>query len=330
MIERNLLDQTKDLRPPQRNVQSNFGMLTEEQRRIAEQGLSQNERVGRDRMARFPDLSQPAIQLPNYAPGGKFSRGSGSIEYTTDMGMPANPYRDRLARLPDLSHPALRQQFQGNNSANAQPIQGNNRPVFDVSGPIRAGGSGSMVMRPVPPDQMQDNNPSQTYQNQENRSFSNSYGNSYNNSMSGYQPQYGSRGGFGMQQPMYGGGMGIMGLQSPFGGYGGGMQQSMYGGMQQGYGMQSPYGGYGMQQPQYQSSPFSPQFGGGIGSMSPGMGGGYGQPPQCGGGYGQQPPSYGGEYGGSNQAYNTQRDYDQRPQTQPGPAMMLMPQMRTM
>jgi hypothetical protein len=330
MIERNLLDQTKDLRPPQRMVQSNFGMLTEEQRRIAEQGLSQNERVGRDRMARFPDLSQPAIQLPNYAPGGKFYRGSGSIEYTTDMGMPANPYRDRLARLPDLSHPALRQQFQGNNSANAQPIQGNNRPVFDVSGPIRAGGSGSMVMRPVPPDQMQDNNPSQTYQNQENRSFSNSYGNSYNNSMSGYQPQYGSRGGFGMQQPMYGGGMGIMGLQSPFGGYGmqspfgsygGGMQQPMYGGMQQ---------GYGMQQPQYQSSPFSPQFGGGIGSMSPGMGGGYGQPPQCGGGYGQQPPSYGGEYGGSNQAYNTQRDYDQRPQTQPGPAMMLMPQMRTM
>jgi hypothetical protein len=48
MIERNLLDQTKDLRPPQRMVQSNFGM--EEQRRIAErraeQGLSQNERVG--------------------------------------------------------------------------------------------------------------------------------------------------------------------------------------------------------------------------------------------------------------------------------------------
>jgi hypothetical protein len=63
MIERNLLDQTKDLRPPQRDVQSNFGMLTEEQRRIAEQGLSQNERVGRDRMARFPDLSQPAIRL---------------------------------------------------------------------------------------------------------------------------------------------------------------------------------------------------------------------------------------------------------------------------
>jgi hypothetical protein len=26
MIERNLLDQTKDLRPPQRDVQSNFGM----------------------------------------------------------------------------------------------------------------------------------------------------------------------------------------------------------------------------------------------------------------------------------------------------------------
>jgi hypothetical protein len=40
MIERNLLDQTKDLRGPQRLVQSNFGM--EEQRRIAEQGLSQN------------------------------------------------------------------------------------------------------------------------------------------------------------------------------------------------------------------------------------------------------------------------------------------------
>jgi hypothetical protein len=260
-------------------------------------------------------------------------------------------------------------------------------------------------------------NPSQTYQNQENRSFSNSYGNSYNNSMSGYQPQYGSRGGFGMQQPMYGGGMGIMGLQSPFGGYGmqspfggygGGMQQPMYGGMQQGYGMQSPYGGYGMQQPQYQSSPFSPQFGGGIGRWyGGGYGGGYGQPPQygggygqqpsygggggygggygggmgggnfggnyggnMGGGYGQQPPSYGGMGGGFNQrpmpirqiegpammqtqgpenlmrpqtpiitqmtyggeygGYNTQRDYDQRPQTQPGPAMMLMPQMRTM
>jgi hypothetical protein len=340
MIERNLLDQTKDLRGPQRMVQSNFGMLfgnnegqaMEEQRRIAEQGLFQDNRVG-------------GMQRQN----------------------------------------------------DAQPIQGNNRPVFDVSGPIRAGGSGSIVMRPVPPDQMQDNNPSQTYQNQENRSFSNSYGNSYNNSTSGYQPQYGSRGGFGMQQPMYGGGMGIMGLQSPFGGYGmqspfgsygGGMQQSMYGGgmqspfgsygmqqpmyggMQQGYGMQSPYGGYGMQQPQYQSSPFSSQFGGGIGSMFPGMGGGYGggygQPPQYGGGYGQQPPSYGGmgggfnqrpmpirqiegpammqtqgpenlmrpqtpiitqmtyggEYGGSNQAYNTQRDYNQQLQTQPGSAMM--------
>jgi hypothetical protein len=214
-------------------------MLTEEQRRIAEQGLSQNERVGRDRMARFPDLSQPAIRLPNYAPGGKFSRGSGSIEYTTDMGMPANPYRDRLARLPDLSHPALRQQFQGNNSADAQPIQGNNRPVFDV---IKFDGSGTIPNRV----DRGGRNPSQTYQNQENRSFSNSYGNSYGNSMSGYQPQYGSRGGFGMQQPMYGGGMGIMGLQSPFGGYGmqspfgsygGGMQQPMYGG-----GMQSPFG----------------------------------------------------------------------------------------
>jgi hypothetical protein len=113
MIERNLLDQTKDLRGPQRLVQSNFGMLTEEQRRIAEQGLSQNERVGRNRKAIqndsqpiYRDQPQPAIRLPNYAPGGKFSRGSGSIEYTTDMGMPANPYRDRLARLPDLSQPS--------------------------------------------------------------------------------------------------------------------------------------------------------------------------------------------------------------------------------
>jgi hypothetical protein len=357
MIERNLLDQTKDLRGPQRLVQSNFGdresLAMEEQRRIAEQGLSQNERVGGNRKAIqndaqpiYRDQPQPAILLPNYAPGGKFSRGSGSIEYTTDMGMPANPYRDRLARLPDqfLSHPALRQQsfrviltllmrnlqkqndenskrsfwqLQRNNPADAQPIQGNNPPVFDV---IKFDGSGTIPNRV----DRGGRNPSQTYQNQENRSFSNSYGNSYNNSMSGYQPQYGSRGGFGMQQPMYGGGMGIMGLQSPFGGYG--MQQPMYGGMQQGYGMQSPYGGYGMQQPQYQSSPFSPQFGGGIGSMSPGMGGGYGQPPQCGGGYGQQPPSYGGEYGG----YNTQRDYDQRPQTQPGPSGMLIPQMRTM
>ena len=383
MIERNLLDQTKDLRPPQRMVQSNFG--------IAEQGLSQNNRVLElpnqgGGMPANPDGRVYAGGSPGlYAPGGKFSRGSGS------MGMPANPYRDRMARLPE--------QFL---NPSAQPQQGQMRPPAP--------------MRPVPPDQMQDNNfsqtyrqdmmmprlpdqpqpaqelpnqggglqnpvrggggrnPSQTYQNQENRSFSNSYGNSYNNSMSGYQPQYGSRGGFGMQQPRYGGGMGIMGLQSPFGGYGmqspfgsygGGMQQPMYGGMQQ---------GYGMQQPQYQSSPFSPQFGGGIGSMSPGMGGGYGQPPQCGGGYGQQPPSYGGmgggfnqrpmpirqiegpammqtqgpenlmrpqtpiirqmtygdEYGGSNQAYNTQRDYDQQLQTQPGPAMMLMPQMRTM
>jgi hypothetical protein len=139
------------------------------------------------------------------------------------MGMPANPYRDRLARLPDLSHPALRQQLQGNNSADAQPIQGNNPPVFDV---IKFDGSGTIPNRV----DRGGRNPSQTYQNQENRSFSNSYGNSYGNSMSGYQPQYGSRGGFGMQQPRYGGGMGIMGLQSPFGGYG----------------MQSPFGGYGV------------------------------------------------------------------------------------
>jgi hypothetical protein len=66
-------------------------MLTEEQRRIAEQGLSQNERVGRARQYKtmaqpiYRDQPQPAILLPNYAPGGKFSRGSGSIEYTTDM-----------------------------------------------------------------------------------------------------------------------------------------------------------------------------------------------------------------------------------------------------
>jgi hypothetical protein len=61
MIERNLLDQTKDLRGPQRMVQSNFGMLTEEQRRIAEQGLSQNERVGREEDAQdFQiNLNQP-------------------------------------------------------------------------------------------------------------------------------------------------------------------------------------------------------------------------------------------------------------------------------
>jgi hypothetical protein len=135
--------------PLKEMVQSNFGM--EEQRRIAEQddpvsrklGLSQNERVGgklqNDAQPIYRDQPQPAILLPNYAPGGKFSRGSGSIEYTTDMGMPANPYRDRLARLPDLSHPALRQQFQGNNSADAQPIRGNNRPVFDVIGHTEIG-----------------------------------------------------------------------------------------------------------------------------------------------------------------------------------------------
>jgi hypothetical protein len=60
-------------------------------------------------------------------------------------GMPANPYRDRQARLPDLSQPAnaaIRQQFQGNNPADAQFIRGNNPPVFNVSGPIRDGSSG--------------------------------------------------------------------------------------------------------------------------------------------------------------------------------------------
>jgi hypothetical protein len=56
MIERNLLDQTKDLRPPQRDVQSNFGMLTEEQRRIAEQGLSQNNELAQnERVGSNPD-----------------------------------------------------------------------------------------------------------------------------------------------------------------------------------------------------------------------------------------------------------------------------------
>jgi hypothetical protein len=127
MIERNLLDQTKDLRPPQRMVQSNFGM--EEQRRIAEQGLSQNERVLElpnqgGGMPANPDGRSYAGGSPGlYAPGGKFYRGSGS------MGMPANPYRDRMARLPDLSQPAnaaLRQQVQGNlEPADAQPIRVN-------------------------------------------------------------------------------------------------------------------------------------------------------------------------------------------------------------
>jgi hypothetical protein len=315
MIERNLLDQTKDLRPPQRMVQSNFGMLfgnnegqaMEEQRRIAErraeQGLSQNNlelelpnRGGG--MPANPDGRVYAGGSPGlYAPGGKFSRVGGIIQRQNDENSKLKSFRQLQGNLPAIK--------------------------FDGSGtiPNRVDRGGR--------------NPSQTYQNQENRSFSNSYGNSYGNSMSGYQPQYGSRGGFGMQQPMYGGGMGIMGLQSPFGGYGmqspfgsygGGMQQSMYGGgmqspfgsygmqqpmyggMQQGYGMQSPYGGYRMQQPQYQSSPFSPQYGGG---------------------YGQQ-PSYGGGYGGGYGGYNTQRDYDQRPQTQPGPSGMLIPQMRTM
>jgi hypothetical protein len=175
-------------------------MLTEEQRRIAEQGLSQNERVGRDRMARFPDLSQPAIRLQ--------VQGNNPAD--------AQPTRQNDEDSKLLSF----RQLQGNlEPADAQPININTNP-------IRPGGN-----------QGGGRNPSQTYQNQENRSFSNSYGNSYGNSMSGYQPQYGSRGGFGMQQPMYGGGMGIMGLQSPFGGYG----------------MQSPFGSYGggMQQPTY-------------------------------------------------------------------------------
>jgi hypothetical protein len=314
MIERNLLDQTKDLRPPQRMVQSNFGMLfgnnegqaMEEQRRIAErraeQGLSQNNRVLElpnqgGGMPANPEGRMYAGGSPGlYAPGGRFNRVGGIIQRQNDENSKLKSFRQ---------------------------LQGNLEPA------IKFDGSGTIPNRV----DRGGRNPSQTYQNQENRSFSNSYGNSYGNSMSGYQPQYGSRGGFGMQQPMYGGGMGIMGLQSPFGGYGmqspfgsygGGMQQSMYGGgmqspfgsygmqqpmyggMQQGYGMQSPYGGYRMQQPQYQSSR-----------------------PQYGGGYGQQ-PSYGGGYGGGYGGYNTQRDYDQRPQTQPGPSGMLIPQMRTM
>jgi hypothetical protein len=325
MIERNLLDQTKDLRPPQRMVQSNFGMLfgnnegqaMEEQRRIAErraeQGLSQNNRVLElpnqgGGMPANPEGRMYAGGSPGlYAPGGRFNRVGGIIQRQNDENSKLKSFRQ---------------------------LQGNLEPA------IKFDGSGTIPNRV----DRGGRNPSQTYQNQENRSFSNSYGNSYGNSMSGYQPQYGSRGGFGMQQPMYGGGMGIMGLQSPFGGYG---MQSPFGSY--GGGMQQPMYGGGMQSmecnnlcmvvcskdmecntvdmaTQYQSSPFSPQFGGGIGSMSPGMGGGYGQPPQCGGGYGQQPPSYGGEYGG----YNTQRDYDQRPQTQPGPSGMLIPQMRTM
>jgi hypothetical protein len=306
MIERNLLDQTKDLRGPQRMVQSNFGM--EEQRRIADQRMAQNNlelelpnRGGG--MPANPDGRSYAGGSPGlYAPGGKFYRVGGIIQRQNDENSKLKSFR----------------QLQNNlEPADAQPIRGNNRPVFDV---IKFDGSGTIPNRV----DRGGRNPSQTYQNQENRSFSNSYGNSYGNSMSGYQPQYGSRGGFGMQQPMYGGGMqspfGGYGMQSPFGSYGGGMQQPMYGGgmqspfggygmqqpmyggMQQGYGMQSPYGGYGMQQPQYQSSPFSPQFG---------------SRPQM---------TYGGEYGG----YNTQRDYDQRPQTQLGPSGMLMPQMRTM
>jgi hypothetical protein len=125
MIERNLLDQTQDRelrRPPQRMVQSNFGM--EEQRRIAEQGLSQNERVLElpnqgGGMPANPDGRSYAGGSPGlYAPGGKFNPGSGS------MGMPANPYRDRMARLPDLSQPAnaaIRLQVQGNLPADAQP-----------------------------------------------------------------------------------------------------------------------------------------------------------------------------------------------------------------
>jgi hypothetical protein len=192
MIERNLLDQTKDLRPPQRDVQSNFGMLTEEQRRIAEQGLSQNERVLElpnqgGGMPANPDGRSYAGGSPGlYAPGGKFSRVGGIIQRQND----------------ENSKLSFRQLQNNLEPADAQPININTNP-------IRPGGN-----------QGGGRNPSQTYQNQENRSFSNSYGNSYGNSMSGYQPQYGSRGGFGMQQPMYGGGMGIMGLQSPFGGYG--------------------------------------------------------------------------------------------------------------
>jgi hypothetical protein len=88
MIERNLLDQTKDLRGPQRMVQSNFGM--EEQRRIAEQGLSQNERVLElpnqgGGMPANPDGRSYAGGSPGlYAPGGKFSRVGGIIQRQND------------------------------------------------------------------------------------------------------------------------------------------------------------------------------------------------------------------------------------------------------
>jgi hypothetical protein len=91
MIERNLLDQTQDRelrRPPQRMVQSNFGM--EEQRRIAEQGLSQNEQVLElpnqgGGMPANPDGRSYAGGSPGlYAPGGKFSRVGGIIQRQND------------------------------------------------------------------------------------------------------------------------------------------------------------------------------------------------------------------------------------------------------
>jgi hypothetical protein len=55
MIERNLLDQTKDLRPPQRLVQSNFGM---------EERMAQNNRVG--------GMQDKTMRTLNYFPFGSF------------------------------------------------------------------------------------------------------------------------------------------------------------------------------------------------------------------------------------------------------------------
>jgi hypothetical protein len=65
---------TQTLDPALGLVQSNFGMLTGDQRRIAGQGLSQNNRVGRkaiqdDAQPIYRDQPQPAIQLPNQGRG---------------------------------------------------------------------------------------------------------------------------------------------------------------------------------------------------------------------------------------------------------------------
>jgi hypothetical protein len=196
MIERNFLDQTQDRelrRPPQRMVQSNFGM--EEQRRIAEQGLSQNERVLElpnqgGGMPANPDGRSYAGGSPGlYAPGGKFSRVGGIIQRQNDEDSKLLSFR----QLQNNLEPADAQLIRGNNRA---VFDVNNRAVFDVSGPIRAGGGGSMGMpanpyrdrlarrpeqfpnpdlQPQPaqelPNQGGGRNPSQTYQNQEKQKF---------------------------------------------------------------------------------------------------------------------------------------------------------------